>query len=167
MSTARFCSDCGTPNTGGRFCSSCGRAFDAAKPSPAQEPGGTSTVLPNDGTVADESELWRGAPDALLSPMAARTTTYSLNAECLNITSGLVGKRGESIELYRVKDVTVKKGLKQRARGVGDVQIVSSDQSAPRITLESVPDPDTVAALIRQLSSAARRLNSVISHENI
>lgn len=114
-----------------------------------------------------ENEVWRGTPDPVLSPVAARTTTYVLTNRRLNVTSGLLGKKGESLELFRVKDVSVKKSLPQRTRGRGDLIVRSTDPSTPELKLESVPDPDGVAETVRRLVEDARRKHNIILREGL
>jgi hypothetical protein len=65
-----------------------------------------------------------------------------------------------------VKDIQVKKSLKQRARGSGDVTVTSSDSSTPQFVLESVQDPDSVAETLRKLVSDARKKHGVTTQEH-
>jgi hypothetical protein len=83
------------------------------------------------------------------------------------IDKGLIGKRNESVELFRVKDVEVRKSLKQRARGVGDVVILSVDAMAPQVILESVSKPEALADIVRQHVAEARRRANVYAREGI
>jgi hypothetical protein len=118
-------------------------------------------------TATEEEEVWRSTPDPVLSPVAARTTTYVLTNQRLSVTSGLLGRRSESLELFRVKDVSVKQGLAQRARARGDVIVRSTDLSTPDLKLDSVPEPQKVADSLRRLVEAARRRHNVIMREGL
>jgi hypothetical protein len=157
---AKFCPDCGTPTEGAKFCPNCGRATGVQPPQTTGPASGAGVALD-----ADEREVWRGAPDPLLSPVAAKTTTYVLTTERLKVSSGVVGRRADQMELFRVKDVRVKKNLRNRTRSRGDVVVISVDQSTPVLKLESIPDPESVAELIVNLVRDSRRRHGVVSRE--
>jgi hypothetical protein len=156
--TAKFCPNCGVPQTGTRFCPECGAATDmSAAP--------TSVAAPEEDL--EEVELWRGSPDSVTAPVAGRTTTYVLTNERIKVDSGLVGRRAEQIELFRVKDVVIGKGLVQRSRGRGDLKIVSTDPSTPAMYFRSIPKPEDVAEQIRGAARDARRRHGVSMRENM
>ena len=103
----------------------------------------------------------------MLEPMKARSTKYILTTERIKIHSGLIGKRAEQMDLFRIKDVMVKRGLTQRARGVGDVLVVSSDASTPKMLLGGVKDPDELAERIRKAARSARQRAGVRMQEYV
>jgi hypothetical protein len=61
-------------------------------------------------TGEGESEVWSGQPDRVFAPMGERTSKYVLTTERLMVDSGLVRQKSEVLELFCVKDVSVKKG---------------------------------------------------------
>ena len=65
--------------------------------------------------------------------------------------SGRIGKKEEEIELIRVKDLSVKQGLKDRAVGVGDIEVISADETKSKLTLKDIKDPASVKEIIRNL----------------
>jgi hypothetical protein len=69
------------------------------------------------------------------------------------------------MELFRVKDIRVKKSMTQRARGRGDVIVTSVDASTPSLTLESVEKPDEVCDTLRNLVRDARERHRVAARE--
>jgi hypothetical protein len=112
-----------------------------------------------------EREVWRGAPDPLLSPVAAKTTAYVLTTERLRVSSGVVGRRADQMELFRVKDVRVEKNLRNRTRSRGDVIVISVDRSTPVLKLESIEDPERVAEMVRNLVRDSRQRHGVVARE--
>ena len=165
---ASFCGNCGAERPEGmRFCGSCGQPFDApASSGSASPPAGVSVSSAPAGVDLDE-QVWAGSPDAVLNPVGARSTKYVLSRNRLVVDKGLLGKKNESLELFRVKDVSVKKGMTQRARGVGDVIVTSTDASTPSLTLEGIADPDKTADTIRRLVGEARDRARVYTREGI
>jgi hypothetical protein len=156
--SAKFCPECGTATAGAKFCPECGHPTGAtAEVAPAPVAATTTTF--------SEDDVWEGTPDPILSPMAAKTNKYRLTTERLLVESGLIGKKSDSLDLFRIKDVQVKKSMTQRTRGRGDVRVNSTDATTPHLTLESVPEPDKVAEQIRVLVREARQRHGVGTRE--
>ena len=99
--------------------------------------------------------------------MAAKSQSYRITNERIIIERGLVGKKAEHLDLFRVRDFRVKKSMTQRARGRGDLTIMSTDSSTPQLKLESIQSPDEVAETLRSLVKANRRLHGVVTHEGM
>jgi uncharacterized Zn finger protein (UPF0148 family) len=158
--SAKFCPECGTPTQGAKFCPECGTSTtvgDATAAAPQNAPQAAEAQF--------ESDVWEGAPDPVLSPVAAKTNKYRLTTERLLVEKGLVGKKADSLDLFRVKDVQVKKSMTHRARKRGDVQVNTTDVSTPALVLESILEPDTVAEQIRTLVRDARQRHNVGTRE--
>lgn len=102
-------------------------------------------VLADQSTTArveeEERELWSGQPDRVFASIGERTNKYTLTTERLRVESGALRKKSESLDLRRVKDVTVKESMTQRTRKCGDVEVVSADASTPKLTLVWIQDP--------------------------
>jgi uncharacterized Zn finger protein (UPF0148 family) len=179
MAVAKFCPECGSPTQGGKFCPECGTATalgvaqqetDAAAMVPAEGEPITATSAPDEAPIDlddDEREVWSGVPDAMLSPVAKRTTKYVITSERIRFSSGLMGKKMESLDLFRIKDIQVKKSMTQRARGKGDVRVTSTDPSTPMFTFESIAGPEEVAETLRKLVQDARRKHGVATQERM
>jgi hypothetical protein len=60
----------------------------------------------------------------------------------------VIRKKEEQIELIRIKDIELIQGLKDRALGVGDINIISTDEGDPRLKLVDVKNPGEVKDLI-------------------
>lgn len=74
---------------------------------------------------------------------------YELTEQRLYERSGILFRRAEVLELYRVLDLSVEQPFLQGLVGSGRVILTTRDSSTPRIVLEAVPDPLAVADLIR------------------
>ena len=75
--------------------------------------------------------------------------SYELTEQRLYERSGILFRRAEVLELYRVIDLSVEQPFLQGLVGSGRVILTTRDRSTPRIVLEAVPDPLAVADLIR------------------
>jgi hypothetical protein len=142
----KFCPYCGMFSNRTDVCANCGTSFDGTPPVQA----------------TGEEEVWRGHPDPILSPLAARMTTYIVTTERVIVSSDVLTK-SDSVDLFRVKEVRVEKKMQQRLRGVGTITIIPSNTLSPELVFQSVPQPDNVAETIRRLVAQARKGPGTIS----
>lgn len=140
MDEPKFCPYCGMFSNRADVCVNCGTPFGSA---PLAQPSG-------------EEEIWRGHPDPILSPLAARMTTYIVTTERVIVSSDVLTK-SDSVDLFRVKEVLVEKNMKQRLRGVGTITVIPSNSLSPELVFQSVPQPDDVADTIRRLVAQASK----------
>jgi uncharacterized membrane protein YdbT with pleckstrin-like domain len=74
---------------------------------------------------------------------------YSLTDQRFIEESGILVKNVESVELYRVKDISVKGTLLQSIFGRGQVVIQSTDATCPTLLINAVANPVVVSQRIR------------------
>ena len=108
-------------------------------PAPAPVSAAASSANPE-----EERILWTGRPFMTLR------VRYELTNHRLRIYRGLIGRDIEEIDLVRVRDTKVKQHAGERAMNIGDVTIISHDQSNPEILLSNVNDPLEVRETIRK-----------------
>jgi len=147
-----FCQHCGTKI---QYCPSCGEALEA---------GASPTRAVTESY--EERVLWEGKPHAKAGAKAL-TTTYRVTTERVAVIYSALKKRTEEIELARLKDVQVKQSLAQRAMGVGDVTIISSDSSAPVVIFQDVSDPGGVKEIVRKAARAEMQRLGVKRYSDI
>ena len=139
------------------------------------------TPVPNPPTPAEEQLIFETKPAAraylgmillgiLLLPLflvggllwlrvwyLVVSTRYRLTTQRLFVQTGLIAKHVEEVELFRVKDVTLSQGVLQRMLGVGNVVVLSSDDTAPQLVLAGIPDPLAAKEQLRGAFRAARQ----------
>lgn len=166
MTLAKFCPNCGHPTEGAKFCPECGSSTAMGSPAspPVPDPQEAAALA---SEAEEEREIWTGSPDFVVEGMASRTTKYILTTERIRVETGMIGKRSEQLDLFRVKDVRVTRSMTQRARKVGSIEIVSSDKTTPSGTLRSVREPDQLAESIRATAREARRRAGVKFQEYV
>ena len=76
---------------------------------------------------------------ALSRFLQTKNKIYELTTERLKITEGVFSKLTDTLELYRVKDLETRQLFWQRAFGVENVQINTTDVSTPFVLIEAVP----------------------------
>ncbi len=90
---------------------------------------------------------------ALVRWWLTRSTLYVLTTQRLRIHSGVLNRRLEEVELYRVKDYVMEQPLFLRMLGRGHLTVVSSDASTRQIVLRAIAD---VAAVREQMRGAVQ-----------
>ncbi len=89
------------------------------------------------------------------------TTKWTLTNQRLRKRKGILTKKIDEIELYRVKDTQLVQPLLGRIVHIGNVKLLTSDKSQPDEVLEGVRDPVEVREILRDLTEAARRRHRV------
>jgi uncharacterized membrane protein YdbT with pleckstrin-like domain len=77
-------------------------------------------------------------------------TKYKLSVDRLFFETGALNTEEEEVQLYRVRDISVRRTLWQKICGVGTVTVNSSDKSAPTIELKNVKRPKDVKELLNE-----------------
>ncbi|HYF35222.1 MAG TPA: PH domain-containing protein [Prosthecobacter sp.] len=78
-----------------------------------------------------------------------RCTVYELTTQRLKISAGILNRRHEELELYRVKDYAIEQPLFLRIFGLGNLTMVTSDATTPRVTIVAVPGVEDVREKLR------------------
>lgn len=123
-----------------------------------------------------EEQLWEGRPSqwtnfvpfllcllvipipyAIYRWLAIKCTTYSLTSQRLRVSSGILTKNFDDLELYRVKDLTVTQPLPLRMVGLGNITLVTSDATTPTLVLPAIKSSLEVHDLIRDEVQRLRR----------
>ena len=129
----------------------------------------------NAPTQSDETVLWEGNPSqwrnagwflacllvlpipvAFWKAIATKSYRITLTKQRLRIRWGVLSKQNEDVELFRVKDWSLKQPFNQRLFGKGTVHVLSSDRSAPNLYLKWISEPDQFIEKLRQAVEAVR-----------
>ena len=95
------------------------------------------------------------------------STRYRLTTQRLFAQTGLIAKNLEEVELFRVKDVTLRQGVLDRLLGVGTVMVLSTDDTAPELDLAGIRDPLAAKEALRTAFRAARQREGLRTGEFI
>ena len=107
------------------------------------------------GPVAAAFLLWSAY--LLITFAGRRAVRYTLSPTRLEIESGILGKRVESVELWRVRDVVLEQTLSERLRGVGRITLYSNDQVEPQLEIGPVAEARLLFDRLRNRVAAARK----------
>jgi uncharacterized membrane protein YdbT with pleckstrin-like domain len=92
----------------------------------------------------------------LIRYMLTRSTVYELTSQRLRKTSGILHKKLDELELYRVKDSTLEQPLLLRLFGLGNINVVSSDATMPLVLINAVPGAYDMREKLRVAVEAER-----------
>ncbi len=89
--------------------------------------------------------------------LKTRCVRYEINPEELQYTSGILRRKHEYIELFRVKDFQVDRPLIYRFFGLGNLIVYTSDKTTPVFRLEAIRKPEEVYTVLRGLVELNRK----------
>lgn len=95
----------------------------------------------------------------LYSRLARLGTAYRLYPDRLEVESGLLSRKIENVELFRVRDVGLRQSIYGRIGGFGDVYVHSTDSSTPDLHVRAIDAPQEFYQQLRQLVSRSRAGN--------
>lgn len=92
----------------------------------------------------------------------ARSVRYRITSQRVIVETGLLGKRLDQIDLYRIHDYVVERPLGQRIAGTGNLVLQTVDRSTPSIRLAGLA-VDVVALYekLRRATEAEKRRRGV------
>lgn len=84
-------------------------------------------------------------------------TQYEITTGELKHTYGILHRRHDFIELYRVKDFHVDRPLLYRIFGLGNLRIYTSDKTSPVFRLVAIREPQEIYIILRERVEQNRR----------
>ena len=85
-----------------------------------------------------------------------RTTLYELTTQRLKVTRGILNRRLDELELFRVKDYVMDQPLFLRLAGLGNITLVTSDATTHRIVLRAIVNVQAVRETLRTAVQSER-----------
>jgi uncharacterized membrane protein YdbT with pleckstrin-like domain len=67
-----------------------------------------------------------------------RSRVYEITTERIRVSSGILTRRTDDLELYRVEDITLVEPLSLRLFGLGNLELTTNDTSTPRLVLPAL-----------------------------
>ena len=98
---------------------------------------------------------------ALVSYFQTRCKVIELTTQRLKITSGVITKVTETLELYRVKDIETRQPFFSRVVGIENIQMTTTDASSPLVLIEAVPSSVGFADKLRNQVEIIRQQKRV------
>jgi uncharacterized membrane protein YdbT with pleckstrin-like domain len=89
-----------------------------------------------------------------------RFTRYTLTSQRLKIEKGILTKKVDDVELYRVRDSRSDQSLIGRLLGIGNVVVATGDVTGT-LNIDNVTDPRGKREQIRNMAEAAKRERNI------
>jgi membrane protein YdbS with pleckstrin-like domain len=83
-------------------------------------------------------------------------TIYRLYSDRLEVETGILARKIENVELFRVRDVGLRQGLFGRMADFGDIYVHSTDSSTPDVHVRAIDGPKEFYQHVRQVVSESR-----------
>ncbi len=106
--------------------------------------------------MVNETVLWEGKPFNYGIPTFTR---YQITDRRIIVEKGVLTKRRDEIQLYRIRDISLKRNLLERMLKYGDITVLSTDTTSPTYTLKNIRDSVNVADLLSSAAENARIKN--------
>jgi uncharacterized membrane protein YdbT with pleckstrin-like domain len=104
---------------------------------------------------------------ALVYLMHAKAVFYEVTTQRVKIETGILSKKKDSLELFRIDHVTVEKPLWMRLLGFGLVRLVTSDRSEEHVLLWGLRDFEKLAEQIRDASLKERQRRGITAFAQV
>jgi membrane protein YdbS with pleckstrin-like domain len=102
----------------------------------------------------------------ILSKMAIlKSTFYRLNPDRLEYHRGLLGRKVDNIDLFRIVDYKMDRSILDRMLGIGTIKLFSSDKTDPEFLIFKVKNPQRVFDILGKSTFAADRKANTVHFE--
>lgn len=85
-----------------------------------------------------------------------RTTVYELTSQRLRRRSGILDRKLDELELFRVKDYTMEQPVLLRMLGLGNLTLITSDATTPTVAIKAIGEVEKVREMLRQAVQSER-----------
>lgn len=93
--------------------------------------------------------------------LETRHTWFEVTSERIRLTRGILSKRVDEMELYRVKDSRLDQPFFLRLFGLSNLVIKTSDQSTPIIIIHALPEAEVLRENLRGCVEKLRQAKGV------
>jgi uncharacterized membrane protein YdbT with pleckstrin-like domain len=87
---------------------------------------------------------------AFIKWLQVKFRRYELTTERLRLRSGILSRKTDEIELYRVKDYVLHEPFMLRLWGLGDIVLTTTDDANPSVLLKAIDSAETLRDHIRK-----------------
>ena len=94
-----------------------------------------------------------------------KTTKYAVTVDRLELERGVLSRRTDNLDLFRIKDLQLIRSLTDRILGIGTIGLVTSDDSHPFVRLVKIRRPRVVYDMLKKASLEADKRRRVFHNE--
>lgn len=97
-----------------------------------------------------------GLPMLLLRFLRTITEEWTIDTRRVEFSRGILGKRVDSLELWRIRDVIYSQSLLQRMLGHATITVISTDASSPVLAMTGLADAKRIHSELRNAVDSSR-----------
>ena len=101
----------------------------------------------------------------LIAILKLKMVYYEVNADRIEWSRGILDKRVDNIDMFRVVDLKMRRSLLDCIFGVGTVELITTDKTDPEFVFEKVHDCRDLYDIIKKASLEADRKTGVVHLE--
>ena len=102
----------------------------------------------------------------LIPLLILKATRYRITNYRIDYERGILSKRIDTMELWHVDDVNFHQSLLDRIFNVGDITVISDDQTTPKLELRGIPNARPLFDTLKQRIIAVKRQRGVIKMDS-
>ncbi len=99
---------------------------------------------------------------AVLPAWMVRCTRFRITNYRIDVEQGVLSKRIDTLELWHIDDLKFRQSLTDRILGVGDITVISDDDTTPELVLAALPHPRSLFEQLKQHVIRIKRQRGVI-----
>jgi uncharacterized membrane protein YdbT with pleckstrin-like domain len=134
--------------------------------------------------MAEEKTVWLGTPSQVVNLgsfillglffwlviplfiilwkwLVVKNTKYELTTERLRMRHGVLNKKTDELELYRVRDYKLEQPFFLRIFSLGNISLQTSDKSHPHVVIRAIPNSEELREQFRTHVEACRMRKGV------
>ena len=101
----------------------------------------------------------------LLKAFKLKMIYYEVSADRIEWSRGILDRRVDNVDMFRVIDLKMRRSLLDCILGVGRVELITTDKTDPKFVFEKVSDCRYLYDIIKKASLAADRKTGVVHLE--
>lgn len=103
-----------------------------------------------------------GAALLAIVELRRRSTKYRVSTRTIDIEEGVLSRRINTLQLWRVRDVVFEQSLTQRMLGVASLRLVVHDDTSPKVMLAGLTNGRAVFEEVKTAIDLARQSRNVV-----
>jgi membrane protein YdbS with pleckstrin-like domain len=94
--------------------------------------------------------------------LIVKSVRYRISNYRIDFERGIFGKKIDTLELWHVEDIRFDQSFLDRLLGVGNLMVVSSDETTPQLRMVGLPNPRPLFETLKQRVIAVKRQRGVV-----
>lgn len=98
----------------------------------------------------------------LIPVIIVKSVRYRISNYRIDYERGILGKKIDTLELWHVEDIRFDQSFLDRILGVGNIIVISHDDTTPKLPMYGLPNPRKLFETLKQRVIAVKRQRGVV-----